>query len=205
MRTRSHFPPIQFVNDAHFVVHRNIWCRRGRRMHCGPRPDKDGRRPTCGSFRSAGTRIVPAPLCCASWRWPTSATSLACRLPRSIVSCAPAGSPNANSCSTRPPPTKSTKPSSPIRSGSPTCSSAPGSRGPGGGKQQVFLQAALDDASRLIPHAQFYPNQGLDAFLDCLRQAIAARGRSCTPWRKRLPSSVSSSNSSRLLLKSSAA
>jgi hypothetical protein len=41
---------------------------------------------------------------------------------------------------------------------------------------QVFLQAALDDASRLIPHAQFYPNQGLDAFLDCLRQAIAARG-----------------------------
>ena len=47
---------------------------------------------------------------------------------------------------------------------------------PGGGKQQVFLQATLDDASRLIPHAQFYPNQGLDSFLDCLRQAIAARG-----------------------------
>src|SRR5207302_8948034 len=45
-----------------------------------------------------------------------------------------------------------------------------------GGKQHVFLQAALDDASRLIPHAQFYPTQGLDAFLDCLRQAIAARG-----------------------------
>ncbi len=47
---------------------------------------------------------------------------------------------------------------------------------PGGGKQQVFLQATLDDASRLIPHAQFYPNQGLDCFLDCLRQAISARG-----------------------------
>jgi len=46
----------------------------------------------------------------------------------------------------------------------------------GGGKIQVFLQAVLDDASRLIPHAQFYPNQGLDSFLDCLRQAIAARG-----------------------------
>jgi transposase InsO family protein len=46
----------------------------------------------------------------------------------------------------------------------------------GGGKMQVFLQAALDDASRLIPHAQFYPHQGLDAFLDCLRQAVAARG-----------------------------
>jgi hypothetical protein len=40
----------------------------------------------------------------------------------------------------------------------------------------VFLQATLDDASRLIPHAQFYPDQGLDAFLDCLRQAVAARG-----------------------------
>jgi putative transposase len=53
--------------------------------------------------------------------------------------------------------------------------SSPGS-GSGGGKIQVFLQATLDDASRLIPHAQFYPNQGLDSFLDCLRQSIAARG-----------------------------
>jgi hypothetical protein len=41
---------------------------------------------------------------------------------------------------------------------------------------QVFLQATLDDASRLIPHAQFYPDQGLNSFLDCLRQAVAARG-----------------------------
>ena len=47
---------------------------------------------------------------------------------------------------------------------------------PGGGKMQAFLHAILDDASRLIPHAQFYPNQVLDACLDCLRQAIAARG-----------------------------
>lgn len=47
---------------------------------------------------------------------------------------------------------------------------------PGGGKLQAFLHAILDDASRLIPHAQFYPHQGLDAFLDCLRQAVAARG-----------------------------
>jgi len=46
----------------------------------------------------------------------------------------------------------------------------------GGGRMQVFLYAVLDDASRLIPHAQFYANQGLDAFLDCLRQAVAARG-----------------------------
>jgi putative transposase len=46
---------------------------------------------------------------------------------------------------------------------------------PGGGKLQVFLHA-IHDASRLIPHAQFYPRQGLDACLDCLRQAVAARG-----------------------------
>lgn len=47
---------------------------------------------------------------------------------------------------------------------------------PGGGRMQVFLHATLDDASRLIPHAQFYTSQGLDAALDCLRQAMAARG-----------------------------
>src|SRR5207248_3118455 len=45
-----------------------------------------------------------------------------------------------------------------------------------GGRMQSFLHATLDDASRLIPHAQFYASQGLDASLDCLRQAIAARG-----------------------------
>jgi len=47
---------------------------------------------------------------------------------------------------------------------------------PGGGKMQALLHAVLDDASRLIPHAQFYASQGLDACLDCLRQAVAARG-----------------------------
>jgi putative transposase len=47
---------------------------------------------------------------------------------------------------------------------------------PGGGKMQAYLHAILDDASRLIPHAQFYTSQGLDACLDCLRQAITARG-----------------------------
>lgn len=46
----------------------------------------------------------------------------------------------------------------------------------GGGKRQAFLYAILDDASRLIPHAQFYVHQGLDALLDCMRQAVAARG-----------------------------
>lgn len=46
----------------------------------------------------------------------------------------------------------------------------------GGGKRQSFLCAILDDASRLVPHAAFYADQGLDSLLDCLRQAIAARG-----------------------------
>ena len=41
---------------------------------------------------------------------------------------------------------------------------------------QAFLYAVLDDASRLISHAEFYAEQGLHAFLDCLRQAVAARG-----------------------------
>ena len=47
---------------------------------------------------------------------------------------------------------------------------------PGGGRMRAFLYAFLDDASRLIPHAQFYAHPGLDAFLDCLRQGVAARG-----------------------------
>ena len=47
---------------------------------------------------------------------------------------------------------------------------------PGGGKQQAMLYAILDDASRLIPHAQFYADEGLESLLDCLRQGVAARG-----------------------------
>jgi len=47
---------------------------------------------------------------------------------------------------------------------------------PGGGKQQAMLYAILDDASRLIPHAQFYDDEGLESLLDCLRQGVAARG-----------------------------
>ena len=46
----------------------------------------------------------------------------------------------------------------------------------GGGKRQCFLCAILDDASRLIPHGQFYADQVLEGLLDCLRSAIAARG-----------------------------
>jgi putative transposase len=53
-------------------------------------------------------------------------------------------------------------------------------RRPSGGRMQAFLHATLDDASRLIPHAQFYTSQGLDASLDCLRHAVSARG---TPIR----------------------
>ena len=47
---------------------------------------------------------------------------------------------------------------------------------PGGGKQQAMLYATLDDASRLIPHAQFYADEGLESLLDCVRQGVAARG-----------------------------
>ena len=47
---------------------------------------------------------------------------------------------------------------------------------PGGGKQQAMLYAILDDASRMIPHAQFYADEGLESLLDCMRQGVAARG-----------------------------
>jgi len=47
---------------------------------------------------------------------------------------------------------------------------------PEGGKRQCFLYAIIDDASRLVPHAQFYLSQGLDALLDCLRHSVTARG-----------------------------
>jgi hypothetical protein len=43
---------------------------------------------------------------------------------------------------------------------------------PGFGKMQALLHAILDDGSRLIPHAQFYASPALD----CLRQAVPARG-----------------------------
>lgn len=47
---------------------------------------------------------------------------------------------------------------------------------PEGGKRQAFLYAMIDDASRLIPHAQFYTSEGFDSLLDCLRQGISTRG-----------------------------
>jgi putative transposase len=47
---------------------------------------------------------------------------------------------------------------------------------PGGGKMQAFLHAILDDASRVVPHGEFYPDQGLDSALDCFRQGVGCRG-----------------------------
>ena len=47
---------------------------------------------------------------------------------------------------------------------------------PGGGKMQAFLHAIIDDASRIVPHGEFYPDQGLDSALDCFRQGVGCRG-----------------------------
>jgi putative transposase len=41
---------------------------------------------------------------------------------------------------------------------------------------RTFLFALIDDHSRLCVHGQFYPNERTECFLDCLRQAIQARG-----------------------------
>jgi putative transposase len=45
-----------------------------------------------------------------------------------------------------------------------------------GKKRKAYLIAFLDDHSRLIPHAQFYPSERLECFLDALRQALLTRG-----------------------------
>lgn len=45
-----------------------------------------------------------------------------------------------------------------------------------GRRQKVYLLAILDDASRLIVHAQFYFEQHLRAFKDCLKQGFQKRG-----------------------------
>lgn len=49
--------------------------------------------------------------------------------------------------------------------------------GPGGKKQQVFLVAIIDDATRFIVHARFYPNQKLPIIEDSLRQAVTRWGK----------------------------
>lgn len=45
-----------------------------------------------------------------------------------------------------------------------------------GRQRKTFLFAFLDDMSRLIPHGQFYLSEGLESYLDCLRQALLRRG-----------------------------
>ena len=96
------------------------------------------------------------------------------RPPRSIASSNNAASPNANCWP--PPPHKKFEAQFSNQIWQSDMLSGPYVQRPGGGKRQAFLHAILDDASRLIPHAQFYADQGLDTFLDCLRQAVAARG-----------------------------
>lgn len=43
-------------------------------------------------------------------------------------------------------------------------------------KRQTYLVAIIDDHSRLICHGQFYLDQNLLSYLDCLKQAVARRG-----------------------------
>ncbi len=45
-----------------------------------------------------------------------------------------------------------------------------------GRQRKTFLFAFLDDMSRLVPHGQFYLSEGLESYLDGLRQALLRRG-----------------------------
>ena len=45
-----------------------------------------------------------------------------------------------------------------------------------GKPRKAYLFGLIDDHSRLIPHAQFYLNENIDSFQDCLIQAFAKRG-----------------------------
>jgi transposase InsO family protein len=47
---------------------------------------------------------------------------------------------------------------------------------PGKSALRTFLIALLDDCSRLCPHAQYYPAERLEHFLDVLKHALQARG-----------------------------
>lgn len=49
--------------------------------------------------------------------------------------------------------------------------------GRGGKKQQVFLVAIIDDATRFVVHARFYPDQKLPILEDSLRQAVTRWGK----------------------------
>lgn len=43
-------------------------------------------------------------------------------------------------------------------------------------QRKSFLFAFIDDHSRLIPHAQFYVQENLECYLDCLKTALKKRG-----------------------------
>jgi putative transposase len=43
-------------------------------------------------------------------------------------------------------------------------------------RRKSYLIAFIDDHSRLIPHAQFYPSEGIDAFMDSFSRALQKRG-----------------------------
>lgn len=45
-----------------------------------------------------------------------------------------------------------------------------------GKERKVYLFAFLDDMSRLVAHAEFYPSEKLTSFLDAFRQALLTRG-----------------------------
>ena len=46
----------------------------------------------------------------------------------------------------------------------------------GGIMRKTYLFAILDDHSRLVTHAQFYPSESIDSFRDCIIQALQKRG-----------------------------
>jgi transposase InsO family protein len=46
----------------------------------------------------------------------------------------------------------------------------------GGKRRKCYLIAFIDDHSRLIPHAQFYPSEALVPFMDAFFQALSKRG-----------------------------
>ena len=56
------------------------------------------------------------------------------------------------------------------------CMHGPVLKPPTGGPLRTYLFALLDDCSRLCVHAQFYPHERLEYFLDCLRRALQTRG-----------------------------
>jgi len=46
----------------------------------------------------------------------------------------------------------------------------------GNKRRKSYLIAFIDDHSRLIPHGQFYPSEGLTAFMDSFSRALQKRG-----------------------------